>query len=111
MAYSVDLRKRVVEQVKVGNQTQEEVATLYQVSLSSLKRWLNLEDLTPGKPGPRCPRMDIQALQQVVKEKPDAYLDEYATMLNTSSSSVSRNLIKLGIHRKKNDAILRTERR
>jgi putative transposase len=111
MAYSVDLRRRVVNAVREGEGTQEEVAKRFKVSLSSLKRWLNREDLAADKPGPRGPRLDIEALKKAVQEKPDAYLDEYAQMLNTSDSTVSYNLIKLGIRRKKNHTIFGAERR
>jgi transposase len=105
MAYSVDLRERVVNAVREGEGTQEEVAKRFKVSLSSLKRWLNREHLKAGKPGPRGPRLDIEALKKAVQDKPDAYLDEYAQMLNSSDSTVSYNLIKLGIRRKKNHPV------
>lgn len=111
MAYSMDLRERVVNAVRDGGGTQEAVAKQFKVSLSTLKRWLNRENLTAGKPGPRGPRLDIEALKKAVQDKPDAYLDEYAQVLNTSSSTVSYNLLKLGISRKKNHVIQRAKRR
>jgi transposase len=46
-AYSQDLRKRIVQAVKTtGNQTQ--VAVTFQVSRSTVKRMLKLEQLDPN---------------------------------------------------------------
>lgn len=111
MACSLDLRERVVNAVRAREGTQEDVAKRFKVSISSLKRWLNREHLKADRPGPRGPRLDIEALKKVVQDKPDAYLDEYAKLLNTSDSTVSYNLIKLGIRRKKNHTLPRTKRR
>lgn len=111
MSYSLDLRQRAVEAVQEGEGTQEEVAKRFKISVSSLKRWLNREHLDADKPGPVAPRLDLEALKKVVQDKPDLYLDEYAKLLNTSSSTVSYNLLKLGIRRKKNHTVQRAKRR
>lgn len=111
MAYSVDLRELVLNVLREEGITQEVAAQRFRVSVSSVKRWLHRKSLTAGKPGPRGPRIDVVALKKAVEDKPDAYLDEYAKMLNTSSSTVSYNLLKLGIRRKKNDTLPRTRRR
>jgi len=111
MAYSLDLRERVVESLKEGKITQEAVASRYKVGLSTVKRWLNRENLEADKPGPRAPRLNIEALKKAVSEQPDLYLDEYAELLNTSSSTVSYNLLKLGISRKKNHSVRRKKRK
>lgn len=111
MSYSLDLRERAVEAVQGGEGTQEEVAKRFKISISSLKRWLTRTHLEAAKPGPKAPRLDIEALKKVVEDKPDLYLDEYAKLLNTSSSTVSYNLLKLGIRRKKNHTLQRAQRR
>ena len=111
MSYSLDLRERAVTSVREGEGTQEEVAKRFKISVSSLKRWLNREHLEAAKPGPRSSRLDTEALKKVVQDRPDAYLDEYAQLLNTSSSTVSYNLLKLGIRRKKNHTVQRAKRR
>ena len=112
MLCSVDLRERVVNLVRNEEKTRREAAERFQVSVSSVKRWLKLENLTPRKPGPTKSRT-IQAdqLKELVKQHPDAYLDEYAEMLNSNKSTVSYNLLKLGISRKKNHVVRRTKRR
>lgn len=107
MAHSLDLRIRVVESVRIEKLTQEAAAKRFKVGITTVKRWLKRERLEADKPGPHGPRLDLEALKQVVAEKPDAYLDEYAKMLKTSSSTVSYNLLNLGIRRKKNHAIRR----
>lgn len=112
MLCSVDLRQRVVNEVRVEGKTQIETAKRFQVSVSSVKRWLKRETLEPNKPGPKQSRtIQPEQLKEVVKINPDAYLDEYAAMLNSNKSTVSYNLHKLGISRKKNDVIHRAKRR
>lgn len=112
MAYSVDLRQRVVEAVREEKLTQQEAASRYKVSLNSVKRWLNRENLKADKPGPRQSRtIDPEQLREIVKSKPDGYLDEYAQMLNSKRSTVFYNLKKLGITRKKNDTVRRKKRK
>ena len=112
MALSVDLRERAVSLYREGKKTQKEIAERFQVSISSLKRWLNRENLKPDKPGPtNSHKIDRKALIKVVEEKPDAYLDEYAVLLNAKRSTVAYNLKYLGISRKKNHAVPRTKRR
>jgi transposase len=112
LAYSVDLRERVLEVRKEEGLTIKQAAERFLVSERSINRWLNLEDLEAKKPGPKesrtiCP----ERLQEMVKSKPDAYLDEYAEMLNSKPSTVSYNLKKLGFCRKKNHPLQREKRR
>jgi transposase len=111
MSYSLDLRERVVAAIKEEKLKQGEAAKRFKVSVSSIKRWLTRDCLKADKPGPLGPRLDIDALKKVVEDKPDAYLDEYAQLLNTSSSTISYNLLKQGISRKKKHTIQRTKRR
>lgn len=112
MLCSVDLRERVVNLIRNEGIPQREAAERFQVSVSSVKRWLKLESLLPKKPGPKQSRtIKAQQLTELVEQHPDAYLDEYAEMLNSNKSTVSYNLLKLGISRKKNNTVRRAERR
>lgn len=112
MLCSVDLRQRVVDTYRLEGKTQAEMAERFQVSVSSLKRWLKRETLKPDKPGPKQSRtIDSKHLEELVKNNPDAYLDEYAKMLDSNKSTVSYNLLKLGISRKKNHTLQRTKPR
>ena len=54
-AYSVDLRERVVAAFDVGDMTDEEVATLFQVGEATVHRWKRLKRET-GSLVPRPPQ-------------------------------------------------------
>lgn len=108
MAYSIDLRKRVVDAVKVDKMTQEKAASCFSVSLGSVKRWLNRPCLKAKKTGPQKPfTLSHEALLAVVNATSDCYLDEYARQLQTSRSTVCYHLKKLAWTRKKNGALPR----
>lgn len=111
MLCSVDLRERVVRMVQVEKMTQREAAERFQVSVSSVKRWLKRESLVPDKAGPKQAwSINLETLKELVTKEPDNYLDEYAEILNSNTSTISYNLNKLGISRKKNDAVRREKR-
>jgi transposase len=110
MAYSIDLRRRVVDSVNQEKQTQQATATRFQISLATVKRWLKLTCLIPKKTGSSNARtLDRTLLLATQKANPSAYLDELATLLGSKKSTISYNLIKLGISRKKNHAIQRAK--
>jgi transposase len=92
--------------VRNEGKTQQEVAERFQISVSSLKRWLRRENLAPDKPGPTDARtLDRQRLQEIVKSHPDRYLDEYAEMMGSKRSTIAYNLQVLKLSRKKNHAL------
>jgi transposase len=108
LVYSVDLRKRVVDAVKVGRMTQEKAAACFSVSVGSVKRWLKMPCLKAKKTGPQQPfTLSHEALLTVVNTTPDCYLDEYARQLQTSRSTVCYHLKKLAWTRKKNGTLPR----
>lgn len=112
-AYSLDLRKKIVEALKRGT-TKTEAARTFSVSRSSVKRYAKLVEegrpLAPkGRPGSK-PKMDERArklLERDVEERPAATLSERREFLKTvagvsvSESTVSRMLRRLGFSRKK----------
>ena len=92
MAYSLDLRERVIEAV----------AKRYNVSRGTVHNWLNRPTLAPSKVGPKKPwRLDMLRLQAEVEATPDAYLDELATRLGVSSATVHHGFKRLNMTRKK----------
>jgi transposase len=107
MAYSLDLRERVVNFVRSGEGGQSKAASLFKVGLTTLKRWLKRGDnLKAAKPGPKdAHKLDRKQLQEAVETKPDLYLDEYAKMIGSKRSTVAYNLKVLKITRKKNHAL------
>ena len=112
-AYSKDLRKRIVQAVKTtGNQTQ--VAITFQVSRSTVRRYLKLEkhdtELTPKKrPGRQrgIPAENHSRVTAFLEAKNDLTLDELAQLyhqhyhLKLHKSTFSRLLGRLGWTRKK----------
>lgn len=113
-AYSVDLRKRVVETCESGTMTQAAVAAQYMVSHSFVKkllaRWRETGDLSPGKPGGQPKRSFVGAaerrLHRSVRDRPDATLDELAALCGVQccTATVCNTLKRLGYRRKKNAA-------
>ena len=111
MAYSIDLRQRVVDAINQDKETQQATATRFKVSLATVKRWLKRTCLIPQKPGPAtATSIDRPHLLTVVKANPSAYLDELALLLGSKKSTISYNLIQLGISRKKKHALPRAKR-
>jgi len=111
LAYSEDLRQRVVNFVENGG-TKAEAQRLFQVSEWCIYDWLKRgKNLKPGKPGPTQPRkLNLTALNTLVEEKPDAYLDELARDLNVGKTTAWRGCKQLGLSRKKNQSLQRAKR-
>lgn len=106
MAYSKDLRSRVMQFIALGG-GKAEAARRYVIHERTIYRWLNLPvNYQAQKPGPRTNRkFDRNQLLVIVQEQPDLMLKEIAAMLGVKKNAISRTLIKLGITRKKNTAI------
>ena len=102
MAYSTDLRKRVLDFVKTGGSKAEAERT-FRVSRRTIYNYLETD--TPfayEKPGPKGPRhLDYDLLQQHVADVPDATLTERAKHFGVSKGCISYAFTKLNITRKK----------
>ena len=113
-AYSEDLRKKIVETVERRGMKRSEVARLFGVSLSSVKRYVRKfrqgSSLSPGKTPGKRPKVDERArrlLEADLKERPFAkllqrceYLEALAG-LRVSRSTLCRALKRMGFTRKK----------
>lgn len=111
-AYSVDLRKRIVEAVKTRGMSKPAVAELYGVSRATVYRYLELDkhdDLVP-KPHPgQARRLDVKGcklLLEQVKDHADLTLEEHAEKLaehgiSLQKSSIGNYFVRLGVRRKK----------
>src|SRR3954463_13114491 len=109
--YSQDLRQRIIETVERGEGSLRQIARRFLVSLSFVTRLLQLHRRTgslrprphgggnPAKLGPR----DLERLRDLVRQQPDATLEELRQGLGASCSTmtISRALRKLGLPRKK----------
>lgn len=104
-AYSLDLRKLVVAYVEEGH-TQAEAARQFKLHAVTVSRWIKLKK-TNGSlkviAVPRSPhKLPLDALEEYVKEHPDAFLREIASHFGCGKDAVARALKKLGFTRKKN---------
>ncbi len=109
MAYSTDLRKRVLDFIEAGGK-KAEAARRFSVERSTIYRWLAAEDpFATQKPGPKNMRvLDEAALKKHVADFPDLTQNERASHFGVSESSIAYGLRKLGIRRKKKQSDIRS---
>ena len=112
-AYPQELRSRVVAAVEQGELTIVDIAGVFSVGLTFVKKMLRLhragEDLAPrhgGGPTPRLQEPEQALLREAVAKQPDVTLAELQTQLATrgkpvSLSTLCRALQALGLPRKK----------
>lgn len=103
MAYSLDLRKRVLEYVKTGN-SKEDVAAIFGVCVKTIWNWIKREkegNLAPTAKEAKPKKIDNERLLQFLKEHPDAYLREIAEEFNVSIPAVYYACNRLRITLKK----------
>src|SRR3954447_26590428 len=109
--YSRDLRQRIVDTIQHGDGTIRQVAARFLVSFSFVNRLLRLYRSTGsveprphsgGNPAVLTPE-DLERLRALIRQRPDATLEECRTHLGTSCSlmTISRALSRLGLPRKK----------
>ena len=86
--YPKELRTRVVAAVEQGDLTIAEIATLFGVGMTFVKKMLRLhragEDLTPrhgGGPEPKLQEPERALLRAEIEKQPDATLAELQTVL------------------------------
>ena len=102
MAYSTDLRKRVLEFIANGG-SKAAAERRFGISRRTIYNYLEAEDpLACKKPGPKGPRtIDYDALRQHVADFPDRTLAERAHHFGVSPHGIFYALSKLNITRKK----------
>jgi transposase len=117
--YSQDLRRAVVQAVEDGS-TREEVAEAYELSLSSvgrfLRRWRATGNVRPEKFGGHkgyALKEHEQRIEHWIAERPDITLSELRARLAkqkilVGKSSIARFLVHLGLTFKKKPARGRT---
>lgn len=109
-AYSLDLRKRVLEACDAGHGTKH-VATLFHVSpawvrrLKQRRRELGTIDALPGRYGQpaKLKQDDLRRLAELVAQHPDATLRELRDLLkvDVGPSNICRALQRLKLSLKK----------
>jgi transposase len=111
MAYSVDFRRCVLENLESGK-TWDEVVSIFSISRSTLSSWIRLsKEKGSLEDNPRTAykvrKIDSQALINVLEKTSDATLKELAHEFNCKPSAIHKRLKKLDITRKKNHPIRR----
>jgi transposase-like protein len=106
MAYSQDLRHRVLAFVNAGG-SKAEAARRYEIHVDTLYQWIKQPpDHQAKTPGPKDSRKFCRvALAKAVQEQPDVMLKELAQRFAVSTAVISATLRKLGLRRKKNTAV------
>src|SRR5918995_593726 len=100
-AYSEDLRKKIVDAIERRRMDQSEAARTFDVSPSSVKRYLRKfrqgRSLSPGKAPGRRPKIDERArklLEEDLKERPFVTLQERCDYLQAVAGlEVSRSVV------------------
>jgi transposase len=100
-AYLENLRKKIVDAVERRGMAQSEVAPTFDVSLSSVKRYLGKvrqgKSLSPGKAPSRRPKIDERArklVQEDLKERAFATLQERCDYLQAVAGvEASRSVV------------------
>jgi len=89
MAYSVDLRKRVIEYLREGH-TQEETSAIFKVGTTTIKEWLALLSETGSlekRPLKRvASKFESEKLNAYVEENPNALLKDIAEYFGGSTT-------------------------
>jgi transposase len=112
--YPTELRTRVVAAVEQGDLPIAEIATLFGVGMTFIKKMLRLhragEDLAPrhgGGPEPKLQEPERALLRAAIEQQPDATLAELQTRLaehgsrRVSVPTICRTLSQLKLPRKK----------
>ena len=113
--YSLDLREKVVEKYNKGNVTQEEVGNIFQIGISTIKRWLKkyreTGDLNPnydkqGRPN-RINELGLETISKAIEINNTITLEDLSNIyfkkhkVKVGRSVLSRVLAKLNLRRKK----------
>jgi transposase len=122
-AYSLDLRQKVVAAYKRGEGTIDEIASLFSVGPTFVKKMLRLhregDDLSPRPHGgghtPKLSDKHLQVIRAEIARNNDVSSQELRELLRKRASvevsqpTVSRALARLNLPRKKNSGSKRAQ--
>ena len=100
MAYDIKFRKQVLSHMERENLRAEEVAQLFGVAASTIRRWL--KNLHPKALNRKPWKLDMEQLKKDLEEYPDAYQYERAARLGVGQNCIFHGLKRLKISYKKN---------
>ena len=110
MAYSYDLRRKVIEAIELDGMPKVEASETFHISRNTIDQWLQRKAETgdyrakPHKPPGQPKITDWERFREFVKAHGDKTQAEMAKLwpAEISQRSISRALKKLGFTRKKN---------
>jgi transposase len=105
MAYSLDLRERVIARVNEGHSV-EDTATLFQVSPATIYRWRHRPSLERTVVPQRCRKLPPEALRQHVRDYPEARLKDRAKHFGVHPSAIGHALKRHRITVPKNSSAI-----
>lgn len=108
MSYSIDLRQRVVAFVEAGG-AKAEAARRFSVSEGSVHNWLKRDNLAPIKVKHRDRKLNWKALEQHIKDEPDAKLKERAEHFGVHTTAIWYAIKQMNITRKKTAKVSRAQ--
>ena len=100
MAYDIKFRKQVLSHMERENLRAEEVAQLFGVAASTIRRWL--KNLHPKALNRKPWKLDMEQLKKDVEEYPASYQYERAARLGVGQNCIFHGLKRLKISYKKN---------
>ena len=110
MAYSLDLRQKVIDYLKNGGRITK-AAKVFAIGRASIYRWLDRKDSEATKVEHRQRQLDWKALENEIPENPEARLKERAKKFGVSSTAIFSALTKTKITRKKKELRYRQRNR
>ena len=104
MAYSKDLREKVLSFLEEGH-SKAEAKRVFGIAVTTINDWIKLKNETGNLQKRELNRtfkkIEPEKLKTVVKEYPDATLEELAAEFHCTDEAVRKALEKLNITRKK----------
>ena len=109
MAYSAEVKRMAMKYIHIDKRTLAYTCEHLLISLTTLKKWLRLykagtlyEVKLRIRKGYKVNDDDLLAY---VREHPDHYLEEIASVFNMTASGIHRALKRLGVSYKKNTVL------
>lgn len=104
MAYSKDLKERVVAYVRKGGK-KSEAARRFSVCEATVYLWIQQKDLTPQQPPGRPRSFSWEKLKKHVEDFPDKMIKERAIVFGVAATTILYALQQMEISYKKNAAV------
>lgn len=108
MAYSLDLRQKVIDYIENGGRVTK-AAQVFGIGRASIYRWLERKELAATKVKYRQRTLDIRELSKDIQENPEARLKQRAEKFGVSTTAIFKALKKMKITRKKKNYVIEKE--